>query len=296
MKKFMITCYVLTIVFFVSGFTMLGIAVMKKGPSVIDATQKKTLEVIGMLDKNVTVRFGKKPVEGSELTTLKGQESMSFSKDEIQGLNVEIGAGKLFIVASEDEAVHVKNASSGNCIVYVENGILHVETMNGTSIGANITEIGENGLNVDVNMPTGEVYLYLPADASFREAELSLGAGTLKSDVACVVEELELEVAAGEMTLTNMEASDFTCKIGAGRLNYTGAVLANADVECGMGEAKLTLDGAQSDYDYALDVAAGEVAVGDKTYSGLAGSFAIDNNADKKVNVVCAVGKVVLEF
>ena len=63
-----------------------------------------------------------------------------------------------------------------------------------------------------------------------------------------------------------------------------------------MGEAKLTLAGAQSDYDYALDVAAGEVAVGDKTYSGLAGSFAIDNNADKKVNVVCAVGKVVLEF
>lgn len=103
----------------------------------------------------------------------------------------------------------------------------------------------------------GIVHIYIPKDLVLQKAEFSIGAGVLYAD-----------------------------RITADQI----------DIECGAGQVELTAGGQESDYNYDLEIGAGEVTIGGGTFAGLAVERKIDNHAKKEISVECGAGQVSVAF
>lgn len=56
---------------------------------------------------------------------------------------------------------------------------------------------------------------------------------------------------------------------GAGSITASGTIERELDVDCGIGNVDVTLDGVESLYNYELQCGIGEITVGDSSYSGI---------------------------
>ena len=223
-------------------------------------------------------------------------------KADVTNLSVEIGAYKLEICPWKAETYKVvgKNVPGLKC--FEQNGTLYLK---GTR---------------DFFVKTGEhsVTLYIPEGVDFEEVEIELGAGKgIITDLTAgeidiqvgagklsceniTTDKLDIEIGAGKMDFEDCAVQDISLDVGAGKLNYEGTIDGDAEVSCAVGKATLVLDGAYEDFDYNFDVAAGNFNIIKEdgtqvSYDGIADNR-LDNEADKKMNIDCAVGKLEIQF
>lgn len=137
--------------------------------------------------------------------------------------------------------------------------------------------------------------IYLPGKA-LEELDVEMGAGALYAD-QLQVREFGLEVGAGECIIDSLTVSESAeLHVDAGRIQvdrFDGCYL---DGECGAGELDLTLSGVYEDYNYEVEVAMGEISLGENSYGGLANEQSIRNGADKNVELECAMGSISVGF
>ena len=89
---------------------------------------------------------------------------------------------------------------------------------------------------------------------------------------------MEMEVGAGEATVSNLEAT-------------------NLDIEAGLGQVTVEVCGAQIDYNYNVECGMGNVVVGDHSYGGVGAEHHGNNHsAGKIINIECGMGEVVVKF
>lgn len=103
----------------------------------------------------------------------------------------------------------------------------------------------------------GAVHIFVPRDVVFQKAEFSIGAGFLRTD----------RLAADEI-----------------------------EIECGAGEVDFTAAGKEKDYNYEIEMGAGEVTIGGGRFSGLGMEKEIRNHARKSISVECGAGAVGISF
>ena len=108
--------------------------------------------------------------------------------------------------------------------------------------------------------------------------------------------ELELSVERGEITAADFTVGELSVSCGQGAANIKGTAQADIDLECGGAAINLETKGAQTDYNYEIEVGAGEVNLGGQTFSGLAVEKTINNHAGKEMGIDCATGKVNVTF
>ena len=127
-------------------------------------------------------------------------------------------------------------------------------------------------------------------------AEMSAGpAGTTRA----VGGRSSLSVGAGQITAQFLETEHLDTECGAGSIELLGTVLAgDAEIDCKLGSIVLTLANSveQSNYDYELSCGAGEVNVGNKSYSGLFREAEIDNGSSRLIKADCGLGSIVIQF
>ena len=151
--------------------------------------------------------------------------------------------------------------------------------------------------------------LYVPEGYYFENTSLDLGAGSLSVEELQTgaleanvgagkmtfekleADQAELDCGAGQMTVEELSSRVAEVSVGMGSIRLTGDVTERLDGECSMGELKLTLAGAQTDFNYDLSC-----GMGDDSYDGLAQEKQINNNASKNMELECAMGSVVVEF
>lgn len=223
--------------------------------------------------------------------------------EDIRNLSLELGAGEFYIREKEsaDGMVDIRIEGVGGCNYRVKDKTLHVEGFTG---------IKTFGTKLNQNILT----LTFPADTSFREVDVEVGAGTM--EIASVkAEELSAQIGAGELMMNQMEAKDLSVEIGAGRLAasnmyaqevslvvgmgeclYGGTVVNELEAECDMGNMELSLDGKESDYNYELECAAGNIDINDNTISALASERKIHNGASKNIELTCNMGNISIRF
>ena len=274
MKKFMKTCGISAAVMIVAGLVMVLIAGAVKGPEVLGALGNYALNTIEKLDSDGHFDLDDVMNMESEVPVLVGSAAQTYTATEIVKLDAEVGACQLSILPSEDQNLHVHTEGIGSYQGYVEDGTLHLNAMSSA----------------------GEIKLFVPADFYFEEVKLSIGAGAISGSSSWETGTLEVELAAGEVKLSNVEVGSLNAEVGAGAMAYEGSILKEADVECGMGEINLKLDDSQADYNYDVEVAAGEVTIGSESFGGIAGERNINNNAAKNINVECAMGSIEVAF
>ena len=303
MKKFTKIIGTIAVVFAIFGIVMLCIGLLGGGASItkqLASNEKVDIvsELLGIKSKlnfvyNDDFNFSSKHQiyknETGEYTP-KGEQ--------IDSLYVQISGGEIQMVSHTGEDFKVDFDGMGKFQAYVEDGTLYVR--------------GEKeGVQVDF----GTITIHVPQNTSLRQAKVELGVGTMDVDFIQAenlklsvgagelnVERMqsnttELEVGAGEINIRTADISDLYAEVGMGEIQLDGKILGNIDASVALGEMDLELaDTTETEHNYDLSCAAGEMIIGSKNYAGLGVSTEIDHGAQTTYKLDCALGSMKLGF
>ena len=124
----------------------------------------------------------------------------------------------------------------------------------------------------------GTVILYLPEDIQLYETDISIGAGSLSSE------------------LERISTKNLCLSVAAGRMEMRGVTAENTELECGMGAAVLEMRGAIEDYNYNIECGMGAVEIAGGSYSGIGVEQQINHGAAKNIDIECGMGNVEVNF
>ena len=142
-----------------------------------------------------------------------------------------------------------------------------------------------------------EITVSYPKNVRFKETSIEVAAGTVTMCDEFWTDDLDVSVAAGEFTNTGKirAASDTTIAVGTGNVELSELDINNLEVDCGIGNVGIL--GKEADYNYQISCSAGNVDIGDSSYSGVGHNKNITNpNAKGNMNLDCGVGNITVDF
>lgn len=316
MKKFLKFCLITAVILILVGL-ILGVAsatagggrdvlqMAQNGELTFDSDDILGLEFHDTFDidfEDVTPLYDLDEVEifagGKEI--LSGDISrMELAVGTIEDFEISLGGGEFYIENSDDGKFYLEAENAEKLQVYAQDETLHLKALR--------TKTGDTNMSMT---------LYIPADVSFDEMKLELGAGKFEAEIPLVLENFEGEVGAGQMIVEGLSCNSFdvnvgageflgkeltvkaeaALKVGAGHIYLQGDVKGDLDAECSLGGAELTLAGSKEDFNYEIECTAGSVMVGNAEYAGFASERSVDNGAAKEMNLECAMGAIEVEF
>lgn len=247
-------------------------------------------------------------------------EKTDYYASDVRNIDIEVGGSHLIIQESQEDYVQIARDSDAREVKYqLKNGTLRV-----------YSEKSYRWWNGELK---GTIYLYLPKDMVLDSIDLEIGAGTLESigleaneiDVEvdagmAMIESLygnEIEVSAnagtleiyevtakklsanvgaGSLLIQNFSAEDVELDASAGSLTVEGKIERDADIECGVGSISVTLQGVETDYDYQLECAMGEIDLDGEEYTGISKEKRIKNGGKGTFDIECSMGNVTINF
>lgn len=255
--------------------------------------------------KDINIQIGDVPTElrinGDIVDAKDRSDIMQVDADTVKNLHLELGAGTFTVEEKEssDGKIDIIFEGLGNCNYRVEEATLYVEGFKG--IGIN-----NNGGN--------KIVVRIPAESVFDEVDAEVGAGEMTVE-KLVVRDLEAEIGAGELKLENMEVEELSTHIGAGRVRvdetvvnhaevsvamgeciFEGTIKGNLNADCDMGSMEFSLTGKETDHNYDVSCAAGNVSVGGFEFAALAADREVDNHVGSTFEVNCSMGNIVIAF
>ena len=169
-----------------------------------------------------------------------------------------------------------------------------------------VCEDGGRELKIDVGKrlrgwnrnDTGTLYILYTSQKPFDSFSAELSAGSLEL-YSVWAEEISLSVGAGQILAEYFDAEHLETECGAGRIELqNGCIRKEAEIDCKLGRILVTLafPTVQSDYNYELSWGAGEIMVGNGSYSGLFREAEIDNGSSRQIKADCGLGSIEIRF
>ena len=304
MKKFMKGCAITALLFILLGLILGVSGSLGNGSTYFSPGEILSAVTLGRISEEKVDDWSDGVTEQIRENMGDVHYDLEDKVDDNQGitdLQVQAGGCVMKIQVSEDNCFRVEADGMRKFQGYVEGGTMEIS---GTS---------KVNSNSDGNLG-GSICLYVPEGYYFENTSLDLGAGSLSVEELQTgaleanvgagkmtfekldADQAELDCGAGQMTVEELSSRVAEVSVGMGSVRLNGDVTERLDGECSMGELKLTLAGAQTDFNYDLSCGMGELKVGDDSYNGLAQEKQINNNASKNMELECAMGSVVVEF
>lgn len=235
-----------------------------------------------VLDKNALFHIGDSDMFTDGKEVWKGDvEKTKVASHTVEDWNLELGGCEFVVEPSEDESYYVEYRGKGKSQVYTKGDELFVKVLNSSSI--------------DFEKEENCFTLYVPTKAELKKVEIELGAGKASMNDICA-KDVKIQVGAGELVLEDAEFEKVKVEVGAGRCAIQGEVNDDIKAECAMGSLELKLKGEEEDFNYDIETVSGSISVGNHEYSGLAKEKEIDHDADKKMELECAMGSIEVRF
>ena len=225
------------------------------------------------------------------------------SLEGIRELDLMLGAGSLILKEKDapDGMIDIYVQGKGGCDYKIKEGTLYVEGFKGiTTMGSDISE------NV--------ITLVVPKGTYFSELELEVGAGVMEISGVDAME-IDAQVGAGGLLLHQMETQEFSAEVGVGRIEasdmisgnvsmtvsmgegiYKGTASGEVEAECDMGNIEFVLKEKQEDFNYSIECSAGSIKIGGAEFTGLAREQRMDNHAFREFEAECNMGNIVISF
>lgn len=221
------------------------------------------------------------------------------NRNEVSRLLVRAGGCELTIMQTDADTFGIVVEDADKLRSYLEDGKLSV--ISGYE--------KKNGQKHDTKMT-----LYIPAGAVLDEIEINVGgcilqAGDLRAHEIVVdagagsftingleANKLDAELAAGEMKVTDAAVTDLVIEGGVGAFSWQGAIAGSVEAECAMGRIALAVEGRQEDFNYQTDCVAGNIVIGGISGGSSAGEHAYRNQANKYMDLSCAMGEIAVDF
>lgn len=194
------------------------------------------------------------------ISTEKSEDGRITIAEEVTGLDVSFGAGKLEIYYDDIEQMTLEYVDVIGFQSKVKNGVLCLEG----AIGAG-------------NNSNGTLRLVIPNGSKF--------------------DKVHLEVGASEARISGITAEELQISVGVGKAVVSDLVVHKLDAETGIGELSIDLLGKAEEYSYRVECGIGSVKIGDNSYGGIGSSHSVKNpESIYEIEVECGVGKVEITF
>ena len=143
-----------------------------------------------------------------------------------------------------------------------------------------------------------QIKVIVPSGKDFDTVSLGVDMGTIDLECDLKVQELSVEVGAGEFSgYGNITAAYYDLQVGAGTIDIDQLDIQKLNADCGAGEIDMVVTGKEKDYNYDLSCGMGEIDLENSEYSGLGIEKTISNEGAKKDMVLeCGMGEIDVEF
>ncbi len=317
MKKFMKFCGCTALILLIIGLILGGIGYLYAGSDSMNKLVNKLTDgkmIFDMsegqiyfdkfedfLDKNAIINIENSSMFNKDYTIWKDNvEKTKIADNTIKALEIEMGGSDFHVVTSEDDNIYMEYTGTGKSQAYVENGKLHLKVMNDT-------EFHMNGISNSLTffMPEGmqleEISIELGAGQmnlnglQAKELKADIGAGQILAD-GLQSQKLTVSLGAGEIVLKEAKLAQVNIEVGAGNCEIQGSIEGDVEVECAMGNVSFELTGSKSEFNYEIQCVGGNITIGEDEYSGLSQEQSIANFASKTMDLECAMGNLEVKF
>ena len=143
-----------------------------------------------------------------------------------------------------------------------------------------------------------QIKVIVPSGKDFDTVSLGDDMGTIDLECDLKVQELSVEVGAGEFSgYGNITAAYCDLQVGAGTIDIDQLDIQKLNADCGAGEIDMVVTGKEKDYNYDLSCGMGEINLEDSEYSGIGIEKNISNEGARKDMVLeCGMGEIDVEF
>lgn len=143
-----------------------------------------------------------------------------------------------------------------------------------------------------------QIKVIVPSGKDFDTISLGVDMGTIDLECDLKVQELSVEVGAGEFSgYGNITAAYCDLQVGAGTIDIDQLDIQKLNADCSAGEIDMVVTGKEKDYNYDLSCGMGEINLEDSEYSGIGIEKNISNEgAQKDMVLECGMGEIDVEF
>ena len=143
-----------------------------------------------------------------------------------------------------------------------------------------------------------QIKVSVPSVKEFDTVSLGVDMGTIDLECDLKVQELSVEVGAGEFSgYGNITAAYCDLQVGAGTIDMDQLDIQKLNADCSAGEIDMVVTGKEKDYNYDLSCGMGEIDLENSEYSGLGIEKTISNEgAQKDMVLECGMGEIDVEF
>lgn len=143
-----------------------------------------------------------------------------------------------------------------------------------------------------------QIKVIVPSGKDFDTVSLGVDMGTIDLECDLKVQELSVEVGAGEFSgYGNITAAYCDLQVGAGTIDIDQLDIQKLNADCSAGEIDMVVTGKEKDYNYDLSCGMGEIDLENSEYSGLGIEKTISNEGARKDMVLeCGMGEIDVEF
>lgn len=318
MKKFIKACGIIALILLLAGGVLGVIGWVTKGPEgmqeVMDSVtggkislNLEPLENLGSLIQDGLDELDSVDYDINDATNfspeheiLTGQVDKYCIGENVQKLDIQTGGSEFRVEASGDNSFYIEATNVGKLQTYMEEGVLIVRTTSGSQKW--------NDIKGD------KITLYVPESFHYSDICMELGAG--KMDVSgldadhillkagagqidakqLTAQVLEANVGIGQITMSDITVQNLDAEVGAGGMTVKGTVKGDAGVKCSMGSLDLRLAGSETDFNYHLIGTMGNISLDGQDYNGVGMQRDIDNGAGKSLTAECAMGSIAIRF
>lgn len=143
-----------------------------------------------------------------------------------------------------------------------------------------------------------QIKVIVPSGKDFDTVSLGVDMGTIDLECDLKVQELSVEVGAGEFSgYGNITAAYCDLQVGAGTIDIDQLDIQKLNADCSAGEIDMVVTGKEKDYNYDLSCGMGEINLEDSEYSGIGIEKNISNEGARKDMVLeCGMGEIDVKF
>jgi len=203
---------------------------------------------------------------------------------DVNSVNINIKKGQEFKVETNNK--YVKHKIEGNKL-YTNQDKINLFKNNSTDLIIYVPDTIYDYVSIENG--AGKVYI---ESLNTKKLNLDLGAGKVDILNIEVLDEAEIDGGAGEIIIKSGKINNLDFDIGVGKSTITSSITGNSQINSGVGELKLNLEGTKNDYKIEANKGIGafkisnEEIINGNTYG----------NGNNKINIEGGIGNIEVDF
>ena len=249
--------------------------------------------------ENAVAASGDKATE-SKNVTVDGNKMVIGEASEVKEIKIDAAAISFYIKEASGSEISAECDDDVKCDATIDSGTLTIKVArkNKNALDKNKKAILylPKGMKVeDAEFELAAIHMIDEVDFECEDLTVKLGAGDVKMP-GVKAEKADIEIGAGELVFDALTVKDADIDVDMGDFTMDGDITGDLDLDVAMGNATLKLKSKDTDHDYDYEVGMGNLDIGKKKISGMAGSDTIDNDSDSDYEISVGMGNVTIKF